>query len=215
MTRSWVRLAGTLLVTAAVAVATPARAGTGGADAGLRAAAQPADWPARQALERISRLDSFTVFDWITARYDRGTLTLEGFATRPVLKARAEEEARRVAGVEAIVNAIEVLPALQGDNDLRLRAFVAIYGHPALVQYSPHGGVWGLDVRELESAAHFGLEASTAFRGPQAIHIVVASGSVQLFGRVVSTLDRQVAEAQVRTLPGVIGVVNHIEVSRR
>ncbi|MEW6321576.1 MAG: BON domain-containing protein [Acidobacteriota bacterium] len=180
----------------------------------IAAQAPGAEAPPRQlveALRAIYRLRQYTVFDWIGGRYDRGTLTLEGFAARPALKERAEEVAKRSAGVDEVVNDIEVLPALQSDDQLRLRMYVAIYGHPALERYLP-GGPSRMAVRELESASFFGLESSSQFTGAHPIHIVVSAASVQLFGSVSSAGDRQIAEAQLRGLPGVLNVINRIQV---
>lgn len=191
------------VVTIGVATVAPARA---------RAQAPPQ--PVFDALDRIARLDVFTVFDWISARYDRGTLTLSGFASRPALVEQALAAARATRGVDEVASEIELLPALQDDDAVRVRAYVAIYGHPGLERYGPGGGLSGLDVREIERAWRSGLEASRQFQGRHPIHIIVSGASIQLLGTVSSTGDRQIAEVQVRTLRGVLNVVNRLEVSR-
>jgi osmotically-inducible protein OsmY len=161
------------------------------------------------------QLDSYTVFDWISGHYDRGTLTLSGFASRPALVEQAMRTARATAGVDEVVNDIELLPSLQGDDMIRLRAYVAIYGHSGLSRYAPGGGLSGFDVDEINRAAARGLESTLQFRGSHPIHIVVSGGSVQLLGRVATSGDRQLAEFQVRTLPGILNVVNRLEVAAR
>lgn len=170
--------------------------------------------PLVEALRAIYRQPAYTVFDWIGGRYDRGTLTLEGFAARPALREQAQKVARSTAGVDEIVNGIEVLPALPSDDTLRLLLYAAIYGHPALERYLPGGGATGSTIREMETAGHFGIESSSQFREPHPIHIVVSAGMVQLFGSVPSTGDRQIAEMQARTTMGVVNVVNRIQVRR-
>lgn len=170
-----------------------------------------------EVLGGIYRLEQFTAFDWIDGSYDRGTVTLTGYAARLGLRKRAEELARRTAGVDEVLNTIEELPTHRSDDDLRVRAYVAIYGHPVLARYAPGGGggLTAMGVRELETARTFGVDASTQFQGPHAIHIVVSGGRIQLFGTVTGSQDRQVAEVQTRNLPGVLGVVNRVVVRTR
>ncbi|MGE3277607.1 MAG: BON domain-containing protein [Vicinamibacterales bacterium] len=192
-----------LAMVAAVIAAAPARA-------------QAPPRPLTDALEAIWRLDQYTVFDWVGGSYDRGTLTLQGFAARPELKQRAVRTAKATAGVDEVVDAIELLPTHQSDDSLRIRAYVAIYSHPALQIYSPGGGGFdsGVAIRELETVGRFGIDASSQFRGPHPIHIIVSGGRIQLFGTVHGSQDRQIAEVQVRNLSGVLGVINHIQVRR-
>jgi hyperosmotically inducible periplasmic protein len=177
-------------------------------------ARQPVSRPVVEALTAISRLDSFTVFDWIDLAYDRGTMTLRGYASRPGLADDAARAAGEVSGADEVVNEIEVLPALQSDDHLRLRAYMAVYGHPGLSRYAPGGSLTGADLRDLQTWGLHGIEATRLFHGPHPIHIVVAGARVQLFGRVSAQVDRQMAEVQVRALPGVLEVVNRIELER-
>lgn len=169
------------------------------------------------AMSRIYALDRYTVFDWITGSYEKGTLTLEGFVARPDLKARVDRVAKEGAGIDTVVNRLEVLPALPSDDAVRVRTYVAIYGSSALSRYAPGGG--GFDslgeLRELETAGTFGLDASTQFRGPHPIHIIVSGNRVQLFGEVGSAQDRQLAEVQARSLSGVLSVTNRLTVRSR
>ena len=60
------------------------------------------------------------------------------------------------------------------------------------------------------------LRSYTAFdwiSGPHAIHIIANSGRILLRGEVRTRGDSQIAEATVRTLPGVLGVVNELRVA--
>jgi hypothetical protein len=170
--------------------------------------------PLVEALGAIFGLPQYTAFDWVGGRYSRGTLTLEGFAARPGLREEAVRVARSIGGVDDIDNQIELLPSIQSDDTLRIRAYVAVYTHPGLEQYTPGGSASALALREVDAASHFGLDATPQFRGPHPIHIVVSGGRVQLFGSVNVSGDRRIAEAELRTLTGVMSVVNRIQVRK-
>jgi osmotically-inducible protein OsmY len=175
--------------------------------------AQAPPRPLVDALGAIYRLHDFTVFDWIGGRYDRGTLTLEGFARTPTLKKLAEDNARKVSGIDEIVNRIETLPPHAGDDDLRVQAYAAIYATTALERYMPGGNMTDAVRRELADAARLGLDAVDVGRGPHGIHIIISGARVRLQGQVRAAGDRQQAEMRVRTVPGVLGVINELRVA--
>ncbi|HUE85583.1 MAG TPA: BON domain-containing protein [Vicinamibacterales bacterium] len=95
----------------------------------------------------------------------------------------------------------------------RIKAYLAIYGSSALERYAPGGQLSGAAISELRDTARFGLEGTDVGRGPHSIHIIVNGGRVLLRGQVRTRGDRQIAEAAVRTLPGVLGVVNELRVA--
>jgi hypothetical protein len=101
-------------------------------------AAQP-DRPLVDAMRNLYRLTTYTAFDWISAHYLKGTLTLQGFSRTERLKQQAEEAARKAAGIDDVINQIEVLPPGQGDDNIRLRAYAPIYGSAGLERYAPGG----------------------------------------------------------------------------
>jgi osmotically-inducible protein OsmY len=171
-----------------------------------------ADRPLVDAMRAIYGLRTYTAFDWISAQYQKGTLTLQGFVRTPQLKAQAEQTARKTRGIEEVDNRIEVLPTHQGDDDVRLNAYIAIYGSSALERYAPGGQLSGAAVNELRDTASFGLDGTDVARGPHAIHIVVNGARILLLGEVRTTGDRQLAEGTLRSLPGVLGVVNQLRV---
>ena len=186
-----------------------------GARATPPSVAQMPDRALTDALGRIYRLEQYTAFDWIVGRLEKGTLSLQGFARTPQLRQQAEAAARKGSGVDDIVNRIEVLPAHASDDDLRVRAYEAIYASGALERYAP-GGQFGDAARsDLEEAARVGLDASGVGRGPHAIHIIVSGARILLLGQVRTTGDRQQAEARTRTLSGVLGVTNQLRVPER
>jgi osmotically-inducible protein OsmY len=167
------------------------------------------------AMGAVYRLREYTAFDWITGQYRSGTLTLQGFARTPQLKQRAEAAARKARAVEEVVNRIEVLPSHAGDDDLRVAAYIALYGRSALERYAPGGQLSDAAINELRDTARFGLEGTDVGRGPHAIHILVSGARVVLFGEVRISGDRQIAEATLRTLPGVLGVTNQLRVAAK
>jgi hypothetical protein len=177
----------------------------------MEAAAQQPPRQLVEALGAIYRLPEFTAFDWIGGRYDRGTLTLEGLVRTANLKRRAEETARKVSGIDEIANRIETLPPHAGDDDLRLRAYAAIYT-TSLERYLPGGNMSNALLSELDDAARLGLDAADVGRGPHGIHLIVSGGRVILRGQVRTTGDRQQADVRVRTLPGVLAVTNELRV---
>ena len=181
---------------------------------GLALTAQP-DRPLVDAMRVIYGLRSYTAFDWISAQYQRGTLTLQGFVRTAQLKNQAEQAARKTSGIEVVDNRIEVLPTLQGDDEIRLNAYIAIYGSSGLERYAPGGQLSSGAVSELRETARFGLDGTDVGRGPHAIHIIVNGASVLLLGEVRTTGDRQLAEGALRSLPGVLRVVNQLRVNTR
>lgn len=176
------------------------------------ALAQTADRALVEALGNVYRLRSYTAFDWIAARFDRGTLTLQGLVRSRQLRDDAEAAARKAAGVEEVVNQIELLPVHASDDELRVDAYLAVYGSAGLERYAPGGQLSGAAISEFRDAARFGLEGADVGRGPHAIHLLVSAGRVLLRGQVRTRGDRQAAEAAVRILPGVLGVTNELRV---
>jgi hyperosmotically inducible protein len=133
-------------------------------------------------------LPYYGVFDNITYAVDSKTniVTLDGQVRLPTLKTQAGNAAKSVAGVEQVKNNIEVLPTSPNDDRLRLALYRAIYGHNALNRYQ--------------------------IMAVPPIHIIVKNGDVTLTGWVNSAVDKQVAEAQARSVSGTFNVKNNIQV---
>lgn len=165
------------------------------------------------ALSNVYRLSDYTAFDWITGSYDRGTLTLVGFSRTAGLKKRAHDAARKASGVDEIDNRIEVLPSHSSDDQVRVDAYTAIYASGALDRYAPAGTLNATALRELAETARFGLDGTDVGRGPHGIHIIVNGARVLLLGDVRASGDRQMAEARVRSIPGVLGVTNQLRIA--
>jgi osmotically-inducible protein OsmY len=100
-------------------------------------------------------------------------------------KDSALSEVANTPGVKGVNDQIKVAPTSIYDDRLRLAVARAIY------RRLPPG--YMID--------------------PQApIRIVVVNGNVDLYGVVGSKVDRQVAEFQARSVPGVFSVTDHIQV---
>ena len=147
------------------------------------------------SLERITRevhhelvmLPFYGVFDNLAYKVDPdGTVTLMGQTVRPTLKSDAEQVVKRIEGVTKVINNIEVLPPSPMDDRIRLAVYRAIYGHPALDMYQ--------------------------LRAIPPIHIIVKNGHVTLEGVVARQMDKQIAETQANSVPGVFSVTDNLRV---
>jgi len=134
----------------------------------------------------LNMLPYLGVFDDISFRVDGDKVTLLGEVARPILKSDAENAVKHIEGVRHVDNQVEVLPLSPFDNQIRLRAYYAIYGFGALNRYA--------------LGAH------------PSIHIVVKNGNVTLAGVVANSMDRDMAYMRARTVPGAFSVTNELRV---
>jgi hyperosmotically inducible protein len=167
-----------------------------------------------QIRKELLQLPYYGVFDFIAFSYDRGTVTLAGYAYHPGLKGDAERAVKRVPGVDIVSDKIEDLPPSPMDDELRWRVYYKIYGDPFLSRYAPGADMlWG---HRHAFGGPFTL-GGTMFPGMEPagdypIHIIVKNGNVMLFGVVDSQVDKQVAEVRAREVPGSFGVQNNLVV---
>jgi hypothetical protein len=148
---------------------------------------QPSTNMAETVRHNLARLPYYDVFDYV--RFDLvgpGTVILTGEVTRPALKADAETVVSRIAGVQKVVNRIEVLPASPSDEAIRWAAFKAIFEKPSLQVY--------------------------AIQNVSPLRIIVANGKITLDGRVASKFDRTLIEDSARSVPGVVSVIDNLTV---
>jgi hyperosmotically inducible protein len=115
-----------------------------------------------------------------------GTVTLLGQVSRPTLKSDAERAVRSIEGVERVVNNIQVLPTSPNDDRIRRETYRAIYGNEVLSQYQ--------------------------LRAVPPIHIIVDNGHLTLEGVVARQMEKQIAEMQAKSVPGVFSVTNNLKV---
>jgi len=175
---------------------------------------------ARSSVEEIRKellqLPYYGVFDFLAFSYDRGTVTVGGFAYALGLKKDAERAIKRAAGVDTVVNKIEELPPNQFDDQIRWATYYKIYRDPFLSRYAPGGGLlwghrhaYGGPFRPY-GGAFPGMEPA----GDYPIHIIVKSGRVMLLGIVDNESDKTVAGLRSREVPGTLGVENQLVVER-
>jgi len=138
----------------------------------------------QQVRKEILMLPNYNVFDTFSFRLDGDKVTLTGKVTRPVLKTDAENAVKRVEGITAVNNQIEVLPLSPNDDRLRLSLYRAIYGHSTL--------------------------ETLAIRAVPPIHLIVENGHVTLEGAVPNAAAKSIAEVQANSVSGVFSVTNNL-----
>jgi len=135
----------------------------------------------------LQTLAWYGVFDNLDFRVDTaGNVTLTGQVARPIVSIDAEAAVKHLAGVQHVDNQVEVLPLSPFDDNIRLRAYSAIFGYPALSRYALNS------------------------RSP--IRILVKNGNLTLTGVVANEMDRKLAEMRVRSLPFTFQITNDLRV---
>jgi hyperosmotically inducible periplasmic protein len=165
------------------------------------------------------RLPYYGAFDFLVFSVNGPTVTLGGEVYNASIKKDAEREVKRVAGVENVVNNIEVLPVSLSDDDVRWAAFRAVYHDSSLSRYLPGGGwvprgrMWRFD-RPFDP---FG--AGTRFPGQEPvgnypIHIIVKGGHLTLEGVVDNQMDKNLAGIRAHGVSGAFSVDNELQVEK-
>ena len=144
---------------------------------------------AKKVRHELVMLPFYGVFDNMTFRIEDGVVTLSGQVTRPTLKSSAGNVVRKIEGVRAVRNEMEVLPLSPFDNGIRLRALRAIYRQPALQRYG-----WGVI---------------------PGIHIIVKNGELTLEGVVANQTDSNIANIVANGVFGAFKVVNNLKVEKK
>ena len=167
--------------------------------------------------DALLRLPYYGVFDFLAFTYEKGVVTLSGYDYRGSLKADAERAVKRVSGVDEVGNNIEILPLGAHDDELRWRAFYAIYSDPFLSRYAPGGGVlWGHRHRvRPDMWTRFGRRSmfpGTQPVGDYPISIIVKGGRITLLGLVDSEADKRMAGFRATEVPGSFAVDNQLMV---
>lgn len=146
----------------------------------------------QRVMEKIRKelvtLPFYGVFDNLAYSFDGGTATLYGQVVRPTTRSDAERRVRKIAGVERVVNQIEVLPLSSFDDSIRARAYRQIFGAGSLYRY--------------------------AMGANPSVHIVVNRGHLTLEGVVASEGDRRLARIAALQVPGVFSVTNNLRLER-
>ena len=142
----------------------------------------------RLVADRIRQYDLYTVYDNIEGRVRNGSVRLDGAVTEPKKKADILERVAKVRGVQSIDDHLEVLPASQTDDRLRVVIANAIYRDEAFGNYS---------------------------MVDPPVHVIVNNGHVTLTGFVRSQIELIKAESIARSANGVLGVDNKVQVVGR
>jgi hypothetical protein len=174
---------------------------------GARASAD-AKTTVEEVRQELWKLPYYGVFDYLAFTYNRGTLTLMGYAYAPGLSRDAERAVKRASGIDTVVNKIEELPASQFDDELRWRVFYKIYQDPFLSRYAPGGGLVG----PRRGFGRFGMVPGTEPFGDFPIRIIVKRGRATLLGVVDNQGDKTVAGLRTREVPGTLAVKNELQV---
>ncbi len=141
-----------------------------------------------QVRHALVMLPYYNVFDNLAFSVNGPAVTLTGEVTRPALKSEAENVVKALPGVESVKNEITVLPLSYFDDVIRVRAYRAIYGQPALSRY--------------------------ALGTLPSIRIIVNNGKLTLDGVVNSEADKNIAYMQANSIPGVFSVTNNLQVAK-
>ena len=172
-----------------------------------------------QVRKDLMRLPYYSVFDFLVFSVNGPTVTLGGEVYNASIKKDAEREVKRIAGVENVVNNIEVLPVSSFDDDIRWAAFRAIYHDSSLSRYLPGGGwvprgrMWRFD-RPFDP---FGPGARFPGQEPVGnypIHIIVKGGRIILDGVVDNEMDKNLAGMRARGVSGAFAVDNELQVEK-
>jgi hyperosmotically inducible protein len=171
-------LAVALVIGASAVVAAPA-------DSGAQRLAY--EQLAKKVRKELVTLPWYGVFDNLAYEIDGSTVTLSGQVVQPSTRKDAERRVRKLAGVERVVNQIEVLPLSPFDDSIRANAYRTLFGwNSPLFRYG---------------------------RGTNpSVHIVVGRGNLTLEGVVATEGDRRLAYVLVNSVPGVFSVTNNLRV---
>src|SRR6267378_5156128 len=164
-----------------------------------------------QIRKELLQLPYYGVFDFLAFSYEKGTVTLMGYAYHSTLKHDAARAAKRASGVDQVIDQVEELPVSQFDDELRWRAYYAIYRDPFLSRYAPGGGLlWG---HRHGFGAGFHAMSPSRFPGMEPLgdyplHVIVKHGTITLLGVVDNESDKTVAGMRAR------GVENELVVEK-
>jgi hyperosmotically inducible protein len=142
----------------------------------------------KEVRHELVMLPYYSVFDNLAYRVDGSRVTLFGQVVRPTLKSDAENVVKRVEGVTAVDNQIEVLPVSPNDDSIRRAVYRAIFSKPELDRY--------------------------AMGAIPSIHIIVRNGNVTLVGVVSTEMDKNVANITANGVSGVFKVTNELQVEK-
>jgi hyperosmotically inducible protein len=145
-------------------------------------------WLTQEVHHQLALLPWYSVFDDLAFKVEGTKVILLGDVTslHASTKSDAENVVKKLEGVEAVDNQINVLPPSPMDDQIRMAEFRSIYSFPALESYN---------VGALHS-----------------IHIIVNMGHVTLVGVVRNQGDKDMANIRANMVPNVFSVTNNLQV---
>lgn len=139
----------------------------------------------KKVRKELVTLPYYGIWDNLAYKVEGSTVTLYGQVVRPSTRTDAERRVAKVAGVERVVNNIEVLPLSSFDDSVRVSTYRAL--------------------------ARTGLDRYLIGANPS-LHIIVNRGQVTLEGVVSNKGDRQLAYLLARGVSGAFSVTNNLQV---
>ena len=165
----------------------------------------------RKSLLMLPEYGPFDYLSFGLARAETGYLViLRGFASKPSLKDIAENAVKKIDRVESVDNQIEILPLSPSDEDIRLEAYIKIYGNQALSRYNPNRGI-PIYGRDVQRTATLGISQDPP-TGFHPIAIIVKEGNITLEGVVDTELDKNLAGSLANQVTFAFSVTNNLVV---
>jgi hyperosmotically inducible protein len=134
-------------------------------------------------------LPQYEVFDSIGYRVNGNTVTLFGKVRNAINRSDAERSVKRIAGVDRVVNDIEVLPLGGFDESIRVRLYNTLAQSGGLSRY-----LWTLNppVRLIVDRGHVSLEGFVSSRGDYNTMNILANGVSGVFSVTNNlTIDKE------------------------
>ncbi len=131
-----------------------------------------------QVQKKILMLPRYEVFDSIGFQVNGDTVTLTGKVRNAVNRKDAERSVAKIAGVNQVVNNIEVLPVGSFDESIRARLYHRLSASGGLSRY-----LWPTNpsVRLIVDGGHVSLEGFVATRGDYNTMNILAHGISGVF----------------------------------
>lgn len=142
----------------------------------------------KEVRHELVMLPYYGVFDNLAYRVDGSKVTLFGAVTQPRLKTDAANAIKKIEGVTAVENEIDVLPVSPNDDNIRRSVYRSIYSRPGFERYQ--------------------------FGAVPPIHIIVKNGDVTLEGIVDNQMDKDVAGIAANGVTGTHGMQNNLRVNK-
>jgi len=131
-----------------------------------------------QVRKKILMLPRYEVFDSIGYQVTGDTVTLTGKVRNAVNRKSAERSVAKIAGVNRVVNNIEILPVGGFDESIRVRLYQTLSNSGGLSRY-----LWPVNpsVRLIVDGGHVFLEGYVSNRGDYNTMNILANGVSGVF----------------------------------